>query len=713
MNRFVERTKASHCTFLVFVLSCAWCPCWGEEEGKEVEETVHELSPLEVVDRPIRETLFDETQVGAETVRREGLSKTVEGLLDDWAGVDLKRRSYAGNEGSRLAIRGFDESRLMVMLDGSPLHGAGVYGGYYVDWASLSLEGVEEVAVIRGMTPAQYGNTLGGVVDILSSEGSDQEKYLLRSSVGSLETWDVQAQASGGEGPVTYRLSAGHYETDGHLRNAFLDRDTVSAQLGFALPADIQLKTGVRYTQNESGMIVYNMPDAWDYDDSEPDSLGAQLGGPFLAFAQNQIGPLDWGDGSYWEDERLHLDFQVSRESERFTSSLQAYFMDQEREETFYAADRSNHVVLRRDSAPEENNWGWKTDFQNILGEDGSHQLEYGLSGHYLGYGGQNVTVSDPSYFSRPPMDSPDTHGPVTSLHGLYVQDTWHITEDVTLQAGVRMDGYKADGAEANAVTVEEYEVVPRLAGTVKLWQGGEATLRGGQSARFPTCPEYYWSYSGYQAPGGGKLSPERANQCEVELRQEFMEEKICLLARGYYYQVEDYIRTVFGYQPSRVVYNIDRVNLMGFELEGGYRICPLLKISANFTHQETEKEGDVLDRSSVLTDELVELPENKANLVVEWGKKDGLLAELGIGFVDESWAVRGDFWAPGYGGLAKMGSFVDVDARISIPLYKDAHERQFRLELAGENLLDEEIVEEYGYPLPGVTFMAGLRAEF
>jgi len=587
-----------------------------------------------------------------------------------------------------------------------------VYGGYYVDWASLSLEDVEKVELIRGMTPAKYGNTLGGVVNITTDEGDATPRTSVRVGGGSLATWDLQASQSGPLGPISYSLSAGHYETDGYLRNAFADRDMVSAKLSFSLPMDVKLSTSLRYSENEAGMVVYNMPDAWDYDPSTPNSLGSQLGGPYVAFRQSQTGILDWGDGSYWKDQRLNFDIGLSRESETFDFSLQAYLMDQDREEYFYAIDDPTHLVLRRDSEPEKNNWGWQGDFRNRLGKDATHVLEYGLSGQYLGYGGMTVEMADPDYFRQMPTDSPSKSDPIIELHGVFVQDRWDVTDAIQVSAGVRVDRYKADGPEANAIVVEETRPAPRLSCAVTPWEGGRAVLSVGQAYRFPTNPEYYWWYSGYQPSARKDLTSEKADQYELELTQR-LTEKLSVLVRGYHYEVDDYIRTIFGYRPSRVVYNIDQVDFTGVELEASYAFTPTLNVSANFTHQRTKKHGDVLDNSTVLADDLPELPDNKANLMLAYGHDKGLKAEIKVGYVDRRWSTQGDLTSVGGSYLAEMDGYFDVDARISYPLYQGQADREVRVELAADNLLDEDIVEEYGYPMPGTTVMASVRAVF
>ncbi|GAG37877.1 unnamed protein product, partial [marine sediment metagenome] len=235
-------------------------------------------------------------------------------------------------------------------------------------------------------------------------------------------------------------------------------------------------------------------------------------------------------------------------------------------------------------------------------------------------------------------------------------------------------------------------------------------TFRFGRAYRFPTNPEYYWWYSGYQPAGRKDLTSEKASQYEIELDQQLGKD-VNLLVRGYYYEVDDYIRTIFGYKPSRVVYNIDEVQFKGVELEIEYNVSPTVRLWANYTRQETEKEGDVLDQSMSLTDELPELPKDKINIGVSYGRKDGIRAELSMRYVDERHVVGGDPTKPGGSYLAEMDSYVDVDLRFSYPIRGGENGAEIRLEVAGENLLSEDIEEDYGYPMPGATVMVGLSA--
>jgi len=655
------------------------------------------------------------TVVASDDLAAEGQNTTVEGRLENLAGVDVNRRSLSGNESSRLTIRGLDESRLQVQLNGRSLHGSGVYGGYYVDWASLSLEDVESVEVIRGVAPAKYGNTIGGVVNVVPGEPDEEPRTVLQTAFGSLATWDTQASFSAGAGSLLYGIAAGHFETDGYLRDSSLDRTTFSARTAVELPRDFKLAFSGKLTSNECGMTAYNMPDAYDYDPDYPDSLGDRLGGPNVGWINDATGPLYWGAGSYWKDRRLQLDLGISRTSQTRDFSFQTYLMDQDREEYFYANDDPSLLVLERTAEPEDGNFGWRTDLENVFEGLSKHVLQYGAEGQYLGYGDANVVSFDPAYFTWAPTDSPgkDT---VTKLHGAYVQDTWSASDRLELHFGVRMDDYVADGPEANALYIHETPVSPRVACNWKAWEGGRLTARCGQAYRFPTNPEYYWWYAGYDPSLIGvdrkDLTSEKANQIELEVAHESVNGSSVVL-RGYRYKVDDYIRTIFGYPMGRVVYNVDRVDFDGIEIETACNISREFRIWANYTYLDTEKHGDILDNSTAETNELLDLPENKINFGIAYRHANGFDVRLKLRYVSERWEAMGNLAFPGAYSFHKMDGFVDVDILLSCPVWRGDSERKALFTFAVENLLDQEIVEEYGYPHPGTTVMAGVRAEF
>lgn len=61
---------------------------------------------------------------------------TVPDALDKTSGLDIQSRSILTPKSDQVRIRGFEEKRSLIMLDGRPLNGTGVMGAQFVDWSA-------------------------------------------------------------------------------------------------------------------------------------------------------------------------------------------------------------------------------------------------------------------------------------------------------------------------------------------------------------------------------------------------------------------------------------------------------------------------------------------------------------------------------------------------------------------------------------------------
>jgi iron complex outermembrane receptor protein len=677
----------------------------GETKG---EEDIFELGEIIVTATPMAEV---EDVVSQEEIRKVKTSQTVDGLLEDLAGIDLYKTSPGGDRGRGVKIRGFDESRCLILLDGRPLNGAGVYGGHYVDWSSLSTEDIECIEVSRGAKSAEYGNILGGVINIVTKRGTREPVTDLRLSYGGKETGQYMISHSNSfKDLIFYNLSLGHWETDGYLRNNYVDRNNFAGRLSFLLPGDASLGLGARYTTHELGFIAENESDNPYYDSSYPESAESGGGGPGLAWKGNA---KYWGDGSYWKNKRGQYDIELRKNFDSLKLKAQAYLNDQDRQEYYFAVDDRDKLVLQRYTEPEKNTWGWLLKGTQPVSK---HNLRYGLEGAYLGYGPVDVEYADNSYFKRPPSSSSERTKAI-QRHSPFVQDSWEISDRLTLNMGLRYDKFEGEklsiiSSDSTAETnLEGWS--PKLGASLSTWEGGTVDASLVKTYRFPTCPEFYWYYVGNQPPDRKSLSAEDATQVEIEISHRFKDGgKIGL--RPYYYEVDDYIRTIFGYRPSRVVYNIDKTRFHGVEVEGEYRLYENLHIFGNYTYQTTKKDGDILDTNEVSSDKLVELPEHKANLGLSYRAKNGAILDLTARY-------RGDrqdlgTWIRNWGKKdatpVDVDDFVTVDLNFSYPIF-NGERASGTIRLGVENLFDEDYEEVYGFPMPGRTITGGINIVF
>ena len=104
--------------------------------------------------------------MSSEQVRTSPAS-TVQDMLREIPGVELARTSSTvGGTAQIVSIRGVDEGRTAVLVDGIPLNDA---WGEWIDWDRMPKGSVERVEVLEGGGSSLYGNgAMGGVISFFS-----------------------------------------------------------------------------------------------------------------------------------------------------------------------------------------------------------------------------------------------------------------------------------------------------------------------------------------------------------------------------------------------------------------------------------------------------------------------------------------------------------------------------------------------------------------
>ncbi|MFC1555117.1 TonB-dependent receptor [candidate division KSB1 bacterium] len=144
-----------------------------------------------------------ETPVAFSNVSREDISgkydlQDIPMLLTDVPGI----YSYSETGGSigytYLRIRGFDQSRIGVMLNGIPLNDPESHQVYWVDLADFG-ENVENIQIQRGIGNSLYGSTaIGGSINVITHNFSEKRKISFKTGYGSYNTKKASLGMSSG-----------------------------------------------------------------------------------------------------------------------------------------------------------------------------------------------------------------------------------------------------------------------------------------------------------------------------------------------------------------------------------------------------------------------------------------------------------------------------------------------------------------------------------
>ncbi len=676
-------------------------------------EKEYQLEQITVTAKKEESPAYEKSVIPEEEVSRPSVGGSVVDALKNQAGVQLRRTSPIIPENNKLRLRGFDETRLRIEIDGVPIQGDGSYGGISVHWSTLSTEQVEQIEIQRGAVSAKYGNTLGGVVNIITKEPSDQPKTSVSSVYGSLDTWDSKISHSAKAGPFKWFLTGSHFETDGYLRNNYSDRNNISIQLGADLPLSVEIGAGFDYSEMETGMAVYNQPDSPFYDSGEPDADAGIIGGPGTRMRN---GDLTWGDNSYADDENSTFKTFISKKFDTGSAKISYRLWNQERTEYFFDAANPGKKIYERTTKIEDNNWLLKADGQFTVKD---HLLELGGELKQYGWGDQTVGYIDTAYFQQSInyfyyvkegfKGQPDNK----KYAAVYTQDTWRFHSDWELEIGLRQEWYSADEVDPEAfgfswaaeeAEVDERHLDPRTALTWRPWEGGSATARFGIAHRYPTSPEHFWWYLNKGSDFfNAELHPEKALQYELGFEQSLTSVARAAV-RGYYYDIENYISSTFVPGTGSVVYNIKEVKIKGLEIELSADLRKDLRAWTNFTWQDGDKSGDPWDVDNRLSNELPDFPETMFNTGLDY-RLTRFQAKLSLNYISEREHFDGQ-------DRINLDSYTLLNLFASYRFWENSWSK-WELLLSVDNILDKDYEEEKGYPMPGIAALGGLKATF
>lgn len=120
-------------------------------------------------------------------------------ILSTEPGIHAYSESGNGTGYSYVSIRGFDQSRIAVMLDNVPLNDNESHQVYWVDHADI-LADASDVEIQRGIGNSLYGATaFGGSINIQTKIASPYEKLVVGGLMGSFGTSKGRIRYSSGD----------------------------------------------------------------------------------------------------------------------------------------------------------------------------------------------------------------------------------------------------------------------------------------------------------------------------------------------------------------------------------------------------------------------------------------------------------------------------------------------------------------------------------
>lgn len=648
---------------LLLMLGCSCNLANAADAARNIGEV--ELGEVVVTATRTNATLSDVpaavTVVNAKSIETKNASRLGD-VLDQVPSLYLRGGALGQSQGtvgtSGMSLRGIDQTRTLILLDGQPIQDA---GSGKVNWRVPFIEDIARIEVVPGAFSSLYGsNAIGGVVNIITKQ-PDKRELTARIKKG----W---SDASGEDASIYFRdrmdnglgvvAGFGYQNRDSYI-NDYVVRSPVAGAPGTAVTGAQATTTNAgaqAYIVGDKGVapwrqinattkISYDLPGAGTLSGgiaySETD-LGYTM---FNAYLQNAttgapvfVGPLNI------RGQRVTLSESNFLNNSPLYESTLRYFAG-------FEGLVGNGYLLKVDLAQIERQYrfvnantsstwgagnGTQTNAPNS-GTDGTAQLSFpvgnrhfivsGISLHSDRVDGTTHTLSnwrDPA--TRTGVT--DGYSGDSTTASLFAQDEIGVADKLKVYIGGRFDNWQTKGsyftsiAPASAVTYASRSASSFNSKLSAVYQAADTiTLRAsfGQSFRAPTNNDLY-AYSnifGITSIGDPNLKPEHGRTWEAggEWR---MSDKFKANATYYQTTLKDLI-TNFRLSNTPIVskrINAGRARIDGIELSAEADMANWLTLNASYAYIGSRMLENNIDPLSV-GKRLIDSPQNIANMGV------------------------------------------------------------------------------------------------
>ena len=571
-------------------------------------------------------------------------------------GVSVSRNGGYGTNTS-LRIRGAETDQTVVVIDGVKLNDPSQPGGGY-NFGNLLGGDIARLEVLRGPQSVLWGSqAIGGVVNIVTAQPTRPLEANFEVEGGSRDTVSARAGIGGKQGPLTFRLGAQAFTTDGIsvIAPAFggVERDGYQNQ-SVTGRAELAIADGI-----SADVRGFYTTARVDLDSTTADTPDYATDKEFVGYAGLNVA-LFGG--------RLR-----NRVSYGYTSiKRDNYGPTRARSLSFDGLGRNDDIQYQGSVAIAR---GWDAVF--------------GVDHEY-----QRMRTVSPSASLAVPIPAPSTGS--ASLTGVYGQLNATVIDGLTLSAGVREDDHSRYGSKT----------LFQGGGVWKLPTGTLVRASYGEGFKAPSLYQLYSTF------GNLALEPERATGWEAGIEQRLLGDRLTI--GGTYFQRRSRNLIIFVscpavsalplcFQPGTTTVrfgyydNVSRALAYGIEGSGALKLTDRLQLDANYSWPPSE------DRSpGVVTDgfQLARRPRHAANGSVSYRFGRGIAAGAAVRWSGETFDNAAH--------TIRLAPYALVDLRGELALTK-------AVALFGriENLLDKDYETAYRYGQLGRSVYAGLRGRF
>ena len=425
----MKMTKIFFSTLISFVFIfcfCAveYCPA-HMDEGKEEGRRIYKLDKVIVRDHPLKDESMvvtpDVTVINVDKFQKAGSVETIRDVLSEALGLSVLQSSVTPNQSEGIYIRGMDQSRYQIFMDGRPMRLHGSHGYFKMDWTSMPLDNVENIEIVRGSHSLLYPFSMGGAINIITKKGKRTDDFkpdcIVKTGFGPYGAQSYSANVTGGMfETIGYSLAAAHREGDGYLRDNDYNTDNLNGRFSLYLPTGGIITYGIDHVDTVTGYAVINDPNdtASNYDSDYPIIRAGEVD----TFTHDYEGTAYAGGKNQWERtvNDQHLLIEQPLPVGEFRG--QVYKQLSTRDRYSRSADGSDQHNYKK-----EYTGGFALDY---LGFDliDNHSLSIGGD-----YRNQGIPANKDYY----------------TITAIFIQDVWSISDLATMTFGTRWYEFASD----------------------------------------------------------------------------------------------------------------------------------------------------------------------------------------------------------------------------------------------------------------------------
>jgi outer membrane receptor protein involved in Fe transport len=477
-------------------------------------------------------------------------------------------------ENGDLHVRG-EHANLQYRIDGVLLpEGIAGFG------LELDPHFIQNISLITGSLPAQYGFRTAGVIDIQTKNGSLNPGGEVSFYGGSYDTFHPSFEYGGSEGKFNYFIDGSYNHNELGVENPTPNSTAIHDETE-------QFKTFLygSYIIDPSSRLTF-MASASYSDFQVPNTpnvpSGAAPGGALWSSAMNPANVPGYtgtfnsaNDNENQNEENYYSVLTYQKSAGDFDYQISAFGRESEQH---FRPDPIGDLFLNGEASEVHRTLysaGLQLDSSYQLGD--SHTIRAG--GSFLATGDQNntsTTVFNLNGAGNPTTsltNIPDNYPLYGLFMGAYLQDEWKIASKLTLNFGARFDVYSSSFDAENQLS-------PRINLVYKPFDG--TTLHAGYSRYFTPPPvenvssgslNKFIGTSGYPAvTEDSPVKAERANYYDAGISQ--------VILPGWSVGLDGYYKTaqqqlddgLFGQTLILSAFNYEKGRVYGLELTSSYR---------------------------------------------------------------------------------------------------------------------------------------------